>query len=236
MPDSQKKQDKCKKRRKLSPWRRLVLWGSLAMAAFVALPVIVAEGTTCVLSAGRCFDTPEECSGDAVGLVLGCSKWLAKGYRNYFFLGRMEAAAALWKSGKVTHLIVSGDNSSRYYNEPKDMKETLVELGVPADRIVCDYAGVRTYDSVVRAREIFEAGKLIIVSQSEHVHRAVAIASYLGIEAEGLNAPLNVTLAHRLKQSLRERGARVAMVLDFLVDREPKHLGEKEPITGKKHK
>lgn len=191
----------------------------------------VAEGWTWALADGHCHDKPEDCAENAVGLVLGCSKYIRRGHRNYFYLKRMEAAATLWKSGRVRCLIVSGDNRALNYNEPRDMKCSLIELGVPAERIVCDFAGICTYDSVVRARQIFGADRLIIVSQESHAERAVAIARHLGIEAEGLNAPqFAITRSARMRAYLRERAARVSMVYDFLSNRTPRHLGERESL------
>ncbi len=145
----------------------------------------------------------------------------------------MEAAAALWKSGKVSCLIVSGDNRAENYNEPRDMKNSLIALGVPADRIVCDYAGTCTYDSVKRANRIFGAQQLIIVSQESHVERAVAIARHLNIEAEGLNAPrFGITRKALIRAYLRERAARVAMLYDMATDRTPDYMGEPESLPN----
>lgn len=191
--------------------------------------VLVAESWTYFSTADACHDTPQECtSSQAVGLVLGCSKFLdlKRTRRNYYFKGRMEAAAELWKSGKVRCIIVSGDNRSDDYNEPADMEADLVKLGVPRDKIVRDHAGLCTYDSVYRAKYIFGADKLIIVSQKEHVSRAVTIANHLNIEAEGLNAPLiPITNSAKLRAWVRERAARVSMVYDLLSDRVPEHMG-----------
>lgn len=197
----------------------------------VVLPVAVSELYTKILAAGHCHDHVQDCPQGSVGLVLGCSKRLATGRPNYYFTGRMQAAGQLWKSGRVSCLIVSGDNSSRYYNEPKDMRRALERLGVPSDRIVCDYAGLRTYDSVVRARDVFGADNITVVSQADHAERAVAIARHLGMRAEALNAPLEpITLKARMCQSLRERAARLVMMLDFIVDRKPAHAGVKEEL------
>lgn len=218
-----------KRKKRLKFW---LVWLPLILLTVMLLPSIIAEGTTYALSSGHCHETPEDCPEGCMGLVLGCSKLLGKGRPNYYFEGRMDAAAELWKSGKVSHLIVSGDNSSRYYNEPADMKNALIRRGVPADRIICDYAGIRTYDSVLRARDIFLADKLIIVSQPEHVQRAVAIARFSNIEAEGLYAPLQpIPFASSGKQRLRERGARIAMIIDFIISRNPKYMGDKVPIN-----
>ncbi len=211
---------------KKSLFRRLLklgLWGTLSIILLIAL----AEGWTMALSHGRCHDSAAECRPNSVGLVLGCSKYVRRGYSNYFYVKRMEAAAALWHSGKVRCIIVSGDNRAMNYNEPRDMKNSLIKLGVPANRIVCDFAGICTYDSVVRANRIFGADKLIIVSQENHVERAVAIARHMNIDAEGLNAPrFAMTRSSLVRSYLRERAARIAMLYDFLTNRTPHHMGE----------
>lgn len=215
----------------LRRWLRRIILSACCGLLLILLPIGVAELWTWALASGRCHDKPTDCRPESVGLVLGCSKYLRKGYRNYYFLKRMEAAANLWKSGRVRCIIVSGDNRARNYNEPRDMRLSLMALGVPADRIVCDFAGICTYDSVVRARHIFGAEQLIIVSQESHAERAVAIARHLDIEAEGLNAPQFATTRRaRLRAYLRERAARVAMVYDFLTNRTPRHMGKKETL------
>ena len=89
-----------------------------------------------------------------VGLVLGCSRLLPDGRRNAFFDNRIEAATELIRASKIDYLVVSGDNDTRGYDEPTDIKDSLVQAGVPAARIYRDYAGFRTLDSIVRVREI----------------------------------------------------------------------------------
>ncbi|MBR5886648.1 MAG: YdcF family protein [Akkermansia sp.] len=212
---------------------RLLLKLGLWFTALVLLCIGIAESCTWLFSHGRCHDSASECRSNSVGLVLGCSKYISRGHRNLFYSKRMEAAAALWKSGKVSCLIVSGDNRAENYNEPRDMKNSLIALGVPADRIVCDYAGICTYDSVKRANRIFGAQQLIIVSQESHVERAVAIARYLNIEAEGLNAPrFGITRKALIRAYLRERAARVAMLYDMITDRTPAYMGEPESLPN----
>lgn len=229
MPTAMKGASCCQTRLKRL-MRRIVLL-MLLLACAGLLCVGVSEGWVHALSRGLCHKEVQDCPQGSVGLVLGCSKYLKRGYRNYYYTGRMEAAAALWESGRVSCLIVSGDNRHRSYNEPRDMKNSLVELGVPADKIVCDYAGLCTYDSVMRASRIFGAQKLTIVSQPSHVRRAVAIARHLGIEAEGLDAPLPpLTRSSHLRAFVRERGARISMLYDFITDRTPTHMGQPESL------
>ena len=120
---------------------------------------------------------------EKVGLVLGTSKSLKNGNKNPYFFYRIEAAEELFKSGKIDYIIVSGDNSSQYYNEPEDMQTELVARGIPKTKIFLDFAGLRTLDSVVRAKEIFGQTSYLIISQRFHNERAVFLAQKKGIEA-----------------------------------------------------
>lgn len=164
-----------------------------------------------------------------VALVFGCAE-IFKGRPNLYFKARIEAAAALWKAGKVECFIVSGDNHKVGYNEPEDMRAAMVEAGVPEEKIVCDYAGLRTLDSVVRAKEIFGAEKVVLVSQKFHNERAAYLAEAISLDVVGLNAE-SVTGPAARKTNLREKLARVKMWLDVNILRtRPKHLGDKETL------
>lgn len=179
---------------------------------------------------GRCFDKVEEVPSAPVAVVLGTSARLPDGRANLFFLPRMEAAAALFKAGKVQALIVSGDNSTPGYDEPTDMKRELMQMGVPAEKIACDYAGFRTLDSVVRAREVFGQPRVIFVSQRFHNARAIYLARASGIEAHGLDAT-DVPVALSVKTFLREKLACVKAVLDVnVLGTKPRFLGEKVSV------
>ncbi len=162
-----------------------------------------------------------------VGLVLGCPKRIPGGWLNPFFENRIAAAAELYHRRKVDFLVVSGDNHIQSYDEPKDMKNSLVEKGVPKDRIYLDYAGLRTLDSVVRVKEIFGQEKVTIISQHFHNQRAIFLASHHGIDAIGFDAP-DVAREYAFKTLLREQFAKVKAVLDvYLLHKPPHFLGEK---------
>jgi SanA protein len=149
------------------------------------------------------------------------------GRENLYFRYRIDAAVRVWKSGKLETLIVSGDNRSRYYNEPEKMKQALIERGIPEERIVCDFAGLRTLDSVVRAKEIFGADSMLFISQRFQNERAIYLAKANGIEAYGFNAR-DVETQAGWKTKIREVGERVKMWLDVnFLNTRPIHLGEK---------
>jgi SanA protein len=165
-----------------------------------------------------------------VALVLGTSRHLVGGGDNAFYFARIKAAAALFASGKVRGLIVSGDNRTQGYNEPAMMKADLVAAGVPAQYITQDFAGFRTLDSVVRAKAVFGQTRLIVVSQEFHAKRAVFIAQHTGIEAQGF-AAAQPAWNWQLRVRAREVLARAAVCLDlWVLNRRPHFLGKREPV------
>lgn len=173
----------------------------------------------------------ESARENAVAVVLGTSKNIAPGRANMHFANRIQTAAALYRSGNVQHLLVSGDNSSRYYNEPDDMRNALVKAGVPRSAITRDFAGFRTLDSMVRAREIFQLKRFTVVSDGFHLPRALFIARQYGLEVSGVASP-RVPLRQSFKTELRECLARVKAVLDlYLLDTDPRFFGDPIPIV-----
>jgi len=163
-------------------------------------------------------------------LVLGTSKRVRGGNDNPHFMNRLEAAAELYKEGRVTHILVSGDNGTEFYNEPRDMKAGLIERGIPSEDITCDFAGFRTLDSIVRAREVFQLESFVIVTDDFHVARALFLARAKGIQAVGYSSG-EVPSEFSGRSRFREKLARVKAVLDvYLFHTGPKFLGDPEPI------
>lgn len=165
-------------------------------------------------------------------LVLGTSRYLRGGGINPYFENRIIAAAELYEHRKVRNIIVSGDNSLTSYNEPRLMREALLEHGVPAESIYLDYAGFRTLDSVVRAKKIFGQGSITVVSQRFHAQRALFIAQHHGIVAVAYAAE-EVSGSMGFKVMTRELFAKVKAVLDvYLFRTTPKFLGEAVEISS----
>ena len=198
----------------------LVLWG-------------VADVAIRMASSGRVYSkaTVDAIPSVRAAVVLGCSRTVSGGLGNLYYQRRIRAAAELYAAGKVRAVVVSGDNHVRSYDEPTDMKADLVACGVPVDRIVCDYAGFRTLDSVVRARKVFGLEEFVVVSQPFHVRRAVFIARGFGINAVGYEAE-DVSGRHSVKTCLREQLAKIAAVIDVVIRRRPKFLGPQEQVPG----
>jgi len=158
-----------------------------------------------------------------VGLLLGTSKYLSRGVPNPYYSNRIEAAVTLFRAGKIQYILVSGD-SSKHYNEPEKMKKDLLSRNIPPDRIVTDYAGVRTLNSVVRCKEVFGEDSVTIISQLFHNERALFIANHEGIKAIAFNAG-NVDDESKFIMLTREKFARVKMLLDLIFNTQPRYNG-----------
>ena len=179
-----------------------------------------------IVSQGKVYNSIEEVPERKIGLVLGCSKYLSNGRKNLYFQQRIDAAKELYFSDKVKFLLVSGDNSTKYYDEPTTMKKDLIALGVPGNKIYCDYAGLSTLDSVVRTKEVFKENQFIVISQGFHVRRAIYLGLAHDIDLIGY-APQGVSGLGSLKTELRECLARGKALLDVkFLNRQPKFLGE----------
>lgn len=162
-------------------------------------------------------------------LVLGTTKYMTNNSINPYYRYRIDAAADAYFSGKCSKMVVSGDNRRANYNEPDEMKLSLIEYGVPAENIHCDYAGGRTLDSVIRFKRIFGQSAGIVISQQFHNARAIYIGQANGIKLTGYNAK-NVDTAYGLRTNFREVFSRIRALLDVeLLHSEPRHYGA--PIT-----
>lgn len=201
----------------------------MILAAMLVFGIVGINLWMTLRSSTRIFNDPAAVPPTGVALVLGTAKLLADGQTNIYFRVRMDAAASLYKAGRVKHFLVSGDNSSKHYNEPHDMKQALIERGVPAAVITCDYAGFRTLDSVVRARDVFDVKECVIVSDDFHLARALWLADRHGIKATAFyDDPVRWRTSGKVR--VREWFARVGAVADEITGVEPKYAGQKEPI------
>lgn len=151
-----------------------------------------------------------------IALVLGTSKRNMKGEANSFFDNRMDAAAQLFHEGKVKGLLLSGDNRTRYYNEPSDMKKALIKKGVPESVISIDTAGTRTIESVSRCKEVFNHQDVTIITQEFHAFRALYISQYYEMDAIAFPAA-EVPVYSSTKVTIREFFARPKALLDLYV-------------------
>jgi len=172
------------------------------------------------------FDKVSDVPYNRVAVVLGTSKYLSGGGPNHYFKYRIKAAAELYNNAKVDYILVSGDNATLQYNEPRQMRRALIKAGIPASAIYMDFAGFRTLDSVVRAKEVFGQDRFTVVSQGFHNERAIFIARHFGIDAVGFNAD-DPSAYQGIRTRIREVFARVMGLVDlYVLDKGPKFLGE----------
>lgn len=203
----------------------------LTLALLLVMVIVTCNLVIIKKTSAYCFDNTTEVPHNHVGLLLGTSPILRNGNVNLYFKYRIEAAAELYHSGKIRYLLVSGDNGRSEYNEPLEMKNALIAKGIPERVIYLDYAGFRTLDSVIRAKEIFGQDSFVVISQKFHNERAIYLARRYDIKAVGFNAS-DVPTYNGLKTKAREWLARVKVFVDFAMNKQPKFLGEKIEIPS----
>ena len=214
-PDENNKRIPAKKKR--SRVRRLLLaaGGVLALCAVLGgLALLAADLRVEHCAAGRVYSDVDDIPVREYGLLPGTSRLVHGKYINTYFSNRIRAAVELYKAGKVRKIIVSGDNGRTDYNETGDMARELIAEGVAPEDVLSDYAGFRTLDSVVRARNLFGATELTVITQGFHCERAIYLAARHGIDAVGFEADEHAPQPTRLRLAVREAFARVLAVLD----------------------
>lgn len=199
----------------------LFLFGALLGASFV-VPVYINHETE-----GSIFVQASEVPTSTVAIVLGAS--VVRGEPSPVLRERALAALELYRAGKVTKILVSGDDSVEGFDEVSPVRRLLVEEGVPAEDIFLDHAGFDTYSSMYRARDIFAVQDATIVTQAFHLPRAVFIARALGLNVRGFVATERGNPAYNY---VREWGASLKAVYEVSIARVPKYLGPQFPITG----
>lgn len=214
----------------------MTFWGKLwraGMYSLIVFSTLLLLGNWWVVRSTEqnIFSDYDQLPNNPVGLVLGTSSRLTSGLPNTFFENRMRTAADLFRLGKIGHIIVSGDNRTKFYNEPLEMKRALIKLGVPDSVITLDYAGLRTLDSVIRSKEIFGQDHITIITQPFHSYRAIFISHYFDIKAVAL-VVRETQQEPTVRGYIREYLARAKAILDlYVLKTAPRHLGEKEPIV-----
>ena len=180
-------------------------------------------------SKGKTYTSVQKIPKNRVGIVLGTSKRLTTGHPNRYYAYRIQATVALFNAKKIDFILVSGDNGSRYYNEPNTIKKDLIHAGIPEEKIFLDYAGFRTLDSMVRAKNIFGLDSVTVISQKFHNDRAIYLAKNKDLHAIGFNAK-DISGTNGYKVQLREYFARVKVFLDLITNKQPKFYGDKIEI------
>lgn len=193
----------------------LILWGI----------IVLADTLTIQKTKNAIYSDISQIPENKVGLLLWTSKYITDGRINLFYTYRLEAAKSLYDARKIDFILVSGDNGDVRYNETDTMKQDLIEIWIPEEKIYGDYAGFRTLDSVVRARDIFGQESYTIITQKFHLERAIFLAQSEEIEAIWFPAK-DVPVSRAPRVWIRERLARVKMMLDIIFGVNPKFGGE----------
>ncbi|MFB6806881.1 vancomycin high temperature exclusion protein [Streptomyces sp. NPDC056387] len=212
---------------KLMPGRlRTVAGRRRAVQAVVAACVLalLPSAWTHAAAADRLRTTADAPPAE-VAVVFGAGLW--NGRPTPYLARRLDAAAELYRMGKTKVVLVTGDNSRTEYDEPDAMRTYLTAHGVPADRIVSDYAGFDTWDSCVRAKEIFGVKRAVLISQGFHIRRAVALCGAAGVDAYGVGVD-DEHDATWYYGGTREVFAAGKAALDATFKPEPRFLGPKE--------
>lgn len=208
------------------PWR-WVRRGVLGMALAGVIAVVASQIWIRAAAKGQVY-SEQDVPAKPVALVLGAMVQ-PDGTLSGFLEARLAAAKRLYDSGKVDAILVSGDHGEWRYDEPGHMVDWLIGNGVPEAKVVADYAGFDTYDSCHRAVRVFGVTSAIVVTQSYHIQRAVALCREAGMDAVGVgDDSARQWPGYWRRASVREQGAYVKALFDVVIDRDPVFLGQHE--------
>jgi len=223
---------KTKEKRKFPKWllwagAAVLLLGLLGGLTLLAVDAYVVSSTkNRILTEAEAADLSDV---DCI-IVLGCKVW-EDGTPSHMLEDRLRRGVALYNLGAAPKLLMSGDHGTAEYDEVDAMKSYAVDAGVPSENVFMDHAGFSTYETVYRAKEIFCAKKVIIVTQEYHLYRALYIAEAMGLEAYGVGADYR-SYYGQLARDVREILARVKDVATCMFLPEPTYLGETIPVWG----
>ena len=217
---------KSKKTRK----KRILICIAAVLAAAVMLPLAVSgyvklSTKDMIVNSGNVIEGEYDCI-----LVLGAGVW-SGGRPSHMLADRLDVAIDAYKAGGAPKLLMSGDHGRKEYDEVNVMKDYAIEAGVPSEDVFMDHAGFSTYESIYRARDVFLAERVLIVTQEYHLYRALYVARALGLEAEGVAADLRPYRGQRY-YDLREVLARCKDFAMCIFKPLPTYLGEAIPVSG----
>jgi SanA protein len=213
-------------------WKLIFKWTKriiLTLGLLGVLGLFLPRLVTALHAATRIY-TSEAVPAGRVAIVFGAGL-RRDGTATAILRDRVMTAAQLYFDGKVEKLLMSGDNSTKEYNEPVAMEEYALGLGVPREAIVLDFAGRRTYDTCYRAKVIFKVENAILVTQDFHLPRALFLCNALGLEAVGVESNnLYYLKRSRLIWNVRELLATFGAFMDLYISKPEPILGDPEPI------
>lgn len=219
----------------------MILLKKKLIRIFIILVILFVSGVTAVLSVnayvkhvgGENIISPDKINeigeADCI-IILGCQVF-SDGTLSAMLHDRVMRGIELYESKAAPKLIVSGDHGRKEYDEVNAMKKYAIDAGIPSENIFMDHAGFSTYESMYRAKEIFKAEKIIVVTQEYHLYRALYIAQKLGMEAYGVSSDYRPYYGQTYRE-VREILARCKDFATTLFKPEPTFLGEAIPVSG----
>ena len=204
----------------------------LCLAVVGTATLFIINGYVKASAKGRILTTQKAAELEDVDciIILGCQV-KDDGSLSHMLRDRLMRGLEVYETGAAPKLLMSGDHGREEYDEVGAMKNYAIENGVPSENVFMDHAGFSTYETMYRAKEIFKAEKVIIVTQEYHLYRALYIAERLGMEAYGVSADLN-RYAGQSMRDFREVLARCKDWAMCIFKSEPTYLGEAIPVSG----
>ena len=208
-------------------FKRITLFIAICLGLLIVF--VITTNVIIYLGTQKYIYNEVENTPEASAVLIPGAAIFSDGSLSSVFLDRVDMAIKLYEAKKVSKILVSGDNSTDSHNEVNPVRLYLIDKGIPDQDIFLDHAGLDTYSSMYRARDIFGVTSILISTQSFHLPRAVFTARQLKIEAYGVNADVGHIF---FRNYLREVLANEKAVSNLILDRKPKFLGEMIPITG----
>ncbi len=211
------------------------IWiAAVIVVLIVILLSLAVNGYVTLCAKERILDADTACAQefDCI-LVLGAGVWGEgeNAYPSHMLEDRLKTALELYRNGAAPKLLMSGDHGRKNYDEVNVMKAYAVDNGVPSEDVFMDHAGFSTYESMYRARDVFQAKRLLIVTQEYHLYRAVYVARALGLDAYGVSASLRPYVGQQ-RYNMREMFARIKDFFTAIFQPKPKYLGDAIPVWG----
>lgn len=209
-------------RTRRTTYSHLILTVLFAAALSLLVPIAMRAAV-----AGYMYTSVQAVPASDVAIVLGAS--VVRGIPSPILAERADVAIALYRARKVSKILVTGDNGAQFHDEVTPVRKYVLDAGIPARDIFLDHAGFDTYSSMYRARDVFLAQSVTIVTQDFHLPRALWIARHLGLTAYGVTAQGSEDSAY---DYMREIPASIKAFFNVIFDRQPKYLGITIPLSG----
>lgn len=197
------------------------------LGAFVLMPLWIYKNYIQLISI-----TPTSPIKDKAVIIVFGAAVLNQNIPSHALNERLLTAKTVWDNNKSSTILVTGDNGTLHYNEPTVMRNKLIEMGVPKDKVIADFAGFRTYDSCIRAKQIFNVKSAVLISQGYHLPRALFTCNTVGVKSYGVKTEGIYSEYHSTYYEIREIAALYVSVIDLYIRRPRVILGNPEPINN----